>query len=55
MASRINASLGAGERRPETGRGSLSRGVGILNTARELQIGSERVQRVNAAMQAAET
>jgi DNA invertase Pin-like site-specific DNA recombinase len=35
-------------------RASLSRGVGILKTARELQVGSGTVQRVKAAMQAAE-
>jgi len=31
-------------------RASLSRGVGILKTARELPVGSETVQRVKATM-----
>jgi len=43
-------------RHEDTGpiRASLSRGVGILKTARELKVGSGTVQRVKAAMQAAE-
>jgi DNA invertase Pin-like site-specific DNA recombinase len=35
-------------------RASLTRGVGILKTARELQVGSGTVQGVKAAMQAAD-